>query len=105
MRVTERVAIYTVGGLFFLFFFSGVKTTFYTQGLDSAFMVEMVDTTLERGAPLTRLTKSVILAIDTVLTRSPEAVCAQPLAPESPELMNEFKRHAFTILYLTVPFR
>ncbi len=104
MGLKERAVFSLLAGLFFLQFFYTTKANFYTQTLDTAFMAEMIDTTLQFGFPRTRLTNSTIVAIKT-FPMPAEKVCALPLGREPREYMNEFEKHSFLVFYLTAPFR
>ncbi len=104
MSLRERVCGCVLVGVFFILFYSATEINFYTLQLDSAFMVEMIDTTFKSGVPLTYLTKSALESLKTTIIVPADRVCRTSLE-ESAEPMNEFDRHSFPVLYLTVPFR
>src|SRR5579872_5666087 len=104
MSVRERVCVCVLAGVFFVLFYSATEITYYTLQLDSAFMVEMIDTTFKTGVPYTFLTKSGLQCLHTVITAPVERVCGMSLE-ESAQPMNEFVRHSFLVLYLAAPFR
>ena len=56
-----------------------IYLNFFGLCLDSAYMVELIDSTFQKGIPLTHLTKSVIDAIRTVLPAQPETIITMPL--------------------------
>jgi len=95
----ERAAIVLAAVVLAVFFFVATRTNYYTLQLDSAYLVESIETTYHFHVPLTQLTKSVIHGIQTVLTASPATVCRQPLVADQTPLLNIFERHSFPILY------
>jgi hypothetical protein len=81
------------------------KLNYFSSQLDSAMMVENIESTYLHGAPVSQINASVLKAISTVIVQSAGKVCSQPLREESVETIAMFKRHAYGILYLLAPFR
>src|SRR5579872_3314430 len=104
MGLKEKAAAGLLTGILCVLFYLATKINYDTLQLDSAHMVELIDTTYKYHVPGTRLEKSVIFAITNLLTAPPGKVCASSLAPETPEYLNVFLRHSYLVLYLMAPF-
>jgi len=81
------------------------KLNYYVSQLDSANMVENIDTTYFKGVPSSQINKSVVDALASVITQTASDVCSQPLISSNTESTKIFDRHAYVILYILAPFR
>jgi Predicted membrane protein (DUF2079) len=85
--------------------YGALRSYYFVQQLDSVYAVEMLDSLTARGVPETRLTRSVVEAIEKYLPAQPEAVCQSPLSVPSPATFSAFSRHAYFFQYFLLPFR
>jgi hypothetical protein len=90
---------------FSVLFYRATSINYYMLQLDSAYLVEIVDSTYSTGVPRTYLTKSVIAAIGTVLVAPPDRVCAQQFGGDEGPPMNVYRWHAFPILHILAALR
>lgn len=103
-KIEKAVVALLFFAMFAVFQYANRVNYFYGQ-LDSAMMVGNVDSTYEKGAPISQINASAIKGIATVVVQDAREVCAQPLREDLVETIAMFERHAYGILYGLAPFR
>lgn len=76
----------------------------YNLTLDQAYFVESLDTTLQYGVPLTRMSKSIIEYFRTIIDKDVATICQMALPLDRGPMMDVFSWHAIPVLYLIAPF-
>jgi hypothetical protein len=83
----------------------GSKINFFISQLDSALMVENIDSAYEDKVLRSQIGASALKAIATVIVQKAGEVCSQPLREDHVESIDMFDRHAYGILYVLAPLR
>lgn len=105
MSKIEKVSIAIFFIIALLAFQYVSKLNYYVSQLDSANMVDNINSTYLYGAPRSQINKSANDAVLTVITKTAKDVCSQPLIDSNTEFTKTFERHAYVFLYALAPFR
>lgn len=101
----EKTVVILVAIMALFAFQHASELNYYVAQLDSANMVENIDSTYKYGAPGSQVNKSANDAINTVIKQEASDVCSQPLIASNTEVTKMFERHAYAVLYVLAPFR
>ncbi len=101
----EYVIVGLIAIVFSVLFYRATRSNYYVLQLDTAYLLELVDSTFEKGIPTTYLGKSFLVALNTLFTAAPERVCSFAFGGDSGPPLNNFERHSYAILYLLAGLR
>lgn len=104
MTIREKIIVIIFGVIATGFFSYAIFVNFYSSQLDSAMMVENIESIPSFGRPKSQINASALKALDTVIIQTANEVCIQDLVEKGVDSIEMFRRHAYGILYLLAPF-
>lgn len=99
IKTVEKAVVLTLSLGFFFLFLNATRINSLVQALDQAYFLESIDTTFESGHSTTMLGRSLIHAIQDLITAPASKICEYQFENDGREYLNIYERHSLPILY------